>query len=508
MLAPINAPADRTPLFARGPPGFTARLSPSLTSNAKSTQDPAQRYQVIKKIDAGGMAEIFLAKSLSIQGMEKHVAIKRVLPSLTKNAKFIEMFLDEARLSIALNHANIVQVFDVSQSGGTYFIVMEYVDGFNVRHLFQRASETGHRIPPAIACYILMEVMKGLEHAHTRRDLEGKHLRIVHRDLSPPNVLISRSGEVKITDFGLAKATSQLTKTDPGVVKGKYSYLSPEVTEGKPADLRADIFAAGIVLWELLANRRLFYGKTDVETVDMVRKCEVPQLSKLNPDVGPDLEQILSKALARDPKKRYTSAREMGEELADLIARQSQRATSFDLAQMVDRLFGPAGFIGNTAGNELASQRQARIGALIDEEIANLSMLGFSPQVRGVQGSEPLNPTSLTLGSVNRPRFDLTAVWDKTGGPKAVASDTKEPAPTLRAMEGVNDLSGLVRMLEGNAMGALDWPDPGGGPKSGRRPTVAGATAISQTSSKKGLVWGLVGAAAVGIGIALAFLLK
>lgn len=480
-----------------------------MTSNANPTQDPAQRYQVIKKIDAGGMAEIFLAKSLSIQGMEKHVAIKRVLPSLTKNAKFIEMFLDEARLSIVLNHANIVQVFDVSQSGGTYFIVMEYVDGFNVRHLFQRASEIGYRIPPSIACYILMEVMKGLEHAHTKRDLEGKHLRIVHRDLSPPNVLISRSGEVKITDFGLAKATSQLTKTDPGVVKGKYSYLSPEVTEGKPADLRADIFAAGIVLWELLANRRLFYGKTDVETVDMVRKCDVPQLSKLNPDVGPELEQILAKALARDPKKRYTSAREMGEELADLLAKQGQRATSFDLAQMVDRLFGPAANLGSHGGNELATQRQARISALIDEEIANLSMLGFSPQVRGVQGSEPLDPKTLTLGQIHRPRFDLGAVWDKSGPPRAVAADTKEPAPTLRAMEGVNDLSGLVRMLEGNATGALDWPDPGGDPKSGRHATVAGQPAAAPaSSSKKGLIWGLVGAVAIGVGIALAFVLK
>jgi len=482
-----------------------------LTSNAKTTQDPAQRYQVIKKIDAGGMAEIFLAKSLSIQGMEKHVAIKRVLPSLTKNAKFIEMFLDEARLSIVLNHANIVQVFDVSQSGGTYFIVMEFVDGFNVRHLFQRASEIGYRIPPSIAAYIIIETCKGLEHAHTKRDLEGKHLRIVHRDLSPPNVLVSRSGEVKITDFGLAKATSQLTKTDPGVVKGKYSYLSPEVTEGKPADLRADIFAAGIVLWELLANRRLFYGKTDVETVDMVRKAEVPTLSKLNPEVSPELEAIVAKALARDPKKRYTSAREMGEELADMLAKQGQKATAFDLAQMVDRLFGPAGLPGASgAATEHAGQRQARIASLVDEEIANLSMLGFSPQVRGVQGSEPINPSALQISQINRPRFDLSAVWNKTGTPRAVVSDAKERAPTLRAMEDVGDLSGLVRMLEGSAIGALDWPEPGGTPKSGRHPTVAGLPAQTGKSGgmSKGLLWGLIALVAASVGVVLAIVLK
>ena len=477
-----------------------------MTATAKPQQlDPAQRYQVIRKLDAGGMAEIFLAKSVSIQGMEKHVAIKRVLPSLTKNQKFIEMFLDEARLSIVLNHANIVQVFDVSQSGGTYFIVMEYVDGFNVRHLFQRASEIGQRLPVAAVCYIVVEVCKGLEHAHTKRDLEGKHLRIVHRDLSPPNILISRSGEVKITDFGLAKATSQLTRTDPGVVKGKYSYLSPEVTEGKQADLRTDIFAAGIVAWELLANRRLFFGKTDVETVDMVRKAEVPSISKLNSDVSPELEAIINKALSRDPKKRYTSAREMGEEIADLLAKQGLKSTSFDLSQLVDRLFGPVGASGG-GSTEVATQRQARISSMIDEEIANLSMLGFSPQVRGIQGSEPIDPATLGLATLNRPRFDLRQVWAKTGGPSAVESDAKERAPTLRAMEDVGDLSGLVRMLEGSSIGALDWPDSKGNSSAAGR--VGGAISSPAPEQKKGLLYTLIGVAVVGVGVALFFVLN
>jgi len=480
------------------------REEESVTANAKPQQDPAQRYQVIKKLDAGGMAEIFLAKSVSIQGMEKHVAIKRVLPSLTKNQKFIEMFLDEARLSIVLNHANIVQVFDVSQSGGTYFIVMEYVDGFNVRHLFQRASEIGQRIPVAVVCYILIEVCKGLEHAHTKRDLEGKHLRIVHRDLSPPNILVSRSGEVKITDFGLAKATSQLTRTDPGVVKGKYSYLSPEVTEGKQADLRTDIFAAGIVAWELLANRRLFFGKTDVETVDMVRKAEVPSLTKLNPDVTPELEAIINKALARDPKKRYTSAREMGEELADLLAKQGLKATSFDLLQLVERLFGTGGAPG-AGSTEVASQRQARITALIEEEIGNLSLLGFSPQVRGVQGSEPIDPATLGLASLNRPRFDLSQVWAKSGGPTSVVPDTKERAPTLRAMEDVGDLSGLVRMLEGSSIGALDWPEAKG-PGTGNRPFATLAPAKPASSNL--MTYGLIGAGVIAVGVLLFLVLK
>lgn len=478
------------------PPAF--RGESVTATNERVSADPAQRYQVLKKIDAGGMAEIFLAKSLSIQGMEKFVAIKRVLPSLTKNAKFIEMFLDEARLSLGLTHANIVQVFDVSQSAGTYFIVMEYVDGFNVRHLFQRASEIGYRIPLPVACYILVEVCKGLEAAHTKRDTEGKHLRIVHRDLSPPNILVSRAGEVKITDFGLAKATSQLTKTDPGVVKGKYSYLSPEVTEGKAADHRADIFAAGIVLWELLSNRRLFFGKTDVETVDMVRKAEIPALSKLNPEVTPEFEHILERALARDPKKRFTSARELGEAIAAFLAKSGLKATSYDLVHMIDRLFGAAGG-APTPNEEVASQRQARISSMIDEEIANLSMLGFSPQVRGIQGSQPVpleGPGAVSLVPLNRPRFDLAQVWAGTGGPRAVVSDAKERAPTLSAMEGVNDLSGLVRMLEGSSTGTLEWA-----PAEGRSAQpVAGVPA---TRTSRGLMWAIIAVVLVGAGVTL-----
>lgn len=421
--------------------------------------DPSrQRYQILRKIDAGGMAEIFLAKALSIQGMEKLVAIKRVLPSLTKNEKFTSMFLDEARLSISLTHANIVTVFDVNQSSGTYFIVMEYVDGYNVRRIFQRASEVGYRIPLALGCYMMMEVMKGLEHAHNHRDSSGKPLRIVHRDLSPPNILISKFGEVKITDFGLAKAASQLTRTDPGIVKGKFSYLSPEVTEGKPADQRADIFAAGIVLWELLANRRLFLAKTDVETVEMVRKAEVPPLSKLNPAVTAEFEEIVTKALARDPKKRYTTAREFGEALADYLFRHGLKTTSYDLAQMIDQLFG--------ARDGDDDSHQERIAEMIDEEIANLSMLGYSSAVRGVSGSQPIDPAA--LGFRGSPRFDLAAFWSGTGPIRAAQPDQGTPSATLQAIAEVKSGADLVKMLEGDSTGSVNWPsaDPGHAPSS------------------------------------------
>ena len=444
--------------------------------NSHTADANHQRYQILKKIDAGGMAEIFLAKSMSIQGMEKLVAIKRVLPSLTKNEKFISMFLDEARLSIALNHANIVQVFDVNQSAGTYFIVMEYVEGYNLRRVFQKASEIGYRVPIAIACYMMMEVCKGLEHAHTKKDSAGKPLRIVHRDLSPPNVLVSKAGEVKITDFGLAKATSQLTRTDPGVVKGKYSYLSPEVTEGKPADHRADLFAAGIVLWELLANRRLFLAKTDVETVELVRKAEVPQLSKLNKSVDSEFESIVMRALARDPKKRWVSAREFGDALAEYLFKNGLKTTSYDVAQMIDQLFG------EQAPPEDSGERRQRIAVMIEEEIANLSMLGFSPAVRGLVGSQPIDPSTLTFpGSA---RFDLAGAWANTGPVKAAEQDGANGATTVRAMAEVKSGAELVSMLEGDSTGTVDWPSP---------------DAVSHGSSRTALWIGLGLAVAGGI---------
>lgn len=434
------------------------------------------------------MAEIFLAKSVAIQGMERPVAIKRVLPSLTKNRKFTEMFLDEARLSMGLNHANIVTVTDVSESGGTYFIVMEYVDGFNVRHLFQRASEMGFRIPVAIACQLMMEVCKGLEHAHTKRDASGKHQQIVHRDLSPPNILVSRAGEVKITDFGLAKATSQLSKTDPGVVKGKYSYLSPEVTEGKPADHRADIFAAGIVLWELLANRRLFYGKTENETVELVRAAEVPPLPRFNPEVKPELMQIIQRSLARDPRKRFTSAREFGEALADFLARNSLRATSFDLAQMLERLFGSDGHDGQ-AKSEDGVQRQKRIAAMIDDEIANLSMAGHSTAARNLVGREPLDPANLALGALNAPVFDLSATWAHGGAPRAIVKARQAPPPSLVTFQTVPDIESITRLLEGSTLAELQLP-----------------TDSNESQKKPVLLYVAIALAVIGGGIAAALL--
>jgi ABC-type lipoprotein export system ATPase subunit len=238
-------------------------------------------------------------------------------------------------------------------------------------------------------------------------------------------VLLSKEGEVKLTDFGLAKAQSQIELTDPGVVKGKFGYLSPEAAAGETVDARTDIFAAGIVLWELLANRRLFYGATETETVDLVRVADVPPLSRFNPEVKPELQQIIGRALARDPKKRFTSAREFGESLADYLAKNSLRATSFDLARMLERLFA-SDDADSDAGADGVVRRQKLLSTMIEEEIANLSMAGHSSAARNLVGRDPIDPGQLALGALNAPIFDLSATWKGEGPPRAVLLGSDE----------------------------------------------------------------------------------
>src|SRR5262249_25066947 len=235
-----------------------------------------QRYRITERLDAGGMAEVFRGVAESIQGFRKNVAIKRILPNLTKNKRFIAMFLDEARLSLHLQHANVVHVFDIGVADGTYFIVMEYVDGANLKTVGESLKRQGRRMPVSHTLYIMMEVCKGLGDAHGLADENGRPLGIVHRDISPPNILISKMGEVKLVDFGLAKAASQVEDTEPGVVKGKFSYLSPEAASGRDVDHRADIFAVGILLYELLTGKRLFFGETGYQTVELGRQGRRP----------------------------------------------------------------------------------------------------------------------------------------------------------------------------------------------------------------------------------------
>ncbi len=300
----------------------------------------AGKYEIVKKLDAGGMAEVYVAKSLGAAGITKTVAIKRVLPHLSSNEKFIRMFLDEARVGMKLSHANIVQVFDVGEAQGSYYIVMEFVKGVSLRKVLDVSAQHYRVVPVATAVHVAAETARGLGYAHRATDEDGHPLRIVHRDVSPPNILLSDQGEVKISDFGLAKAASQLERTDPGVVKGKFSYLAPEAIDGLEVDHRADIFSLGVVLFEMLTGRRLFLGKTDYQTVQLVSRCHVPPIGLLNPQVPTLLADIVQKALVRDRDHRYQSAEEFAEALTSFLYAASLKATSKQVADLVAEASG------------------------------------------------------------------------------------------------------------------------------------------------------------------------
>ncbi|HEY2749024.1 MAG TPA: serine/threonine-protein kinase [Polyangia bacterium] len=357
-----------------------------------------QRYKITERIDAGGMAEVYRGVAESaVGGLKKAVAIKRILPNLTKNKKFVSMFLDEARVSMHLQHANVVGVFDIGIADTAYFIVMEFVDGANLKTIIESLRRQGARMTVAHTLYILMEVCKGLQYAHDVTDPEnGRELGIVHRDISPPNILVSKRGEVKLVDFGLAKATSQLESTDPGVVKGKFSYLSPEAASGKDVDRRADIFAVGILLYELLTGKRLFYGETDYQTVELVRQAKVPPIAAQNPEVTPELEQVVRKALARDLNQRFQSAGDLQDALAQYLFSQRLKVTSRDIEQLVQ---------GCLREKQRSQPKAQPVGNLIDtlinEEIVKFTSLDTFAEASAnsqaspspdASGNAPLDP--------------------------------------------------------------------------------------------------------------------
>jgi eukaryotic-like serine/threonine-protein kinase len=397
------------------------------------------KYRVIKRLEAGGMAEVYLGEAVSVQGFKKKVAIKRVLPHLAQNESFIEMFLDEARLSARLNHTNIVTVFDISKREDTYFLIMEFVDGVNLKRIMESLNKRGQRMRLGDAIHLCIEACRGLSYAHDLCDESSKPLGIVHRDISPPNIMVTRRGEVKLADFGLAKASNQLQTTDPGVVKGKFSYLSPEAAYGNPVDARADIFSLGIVLWEMLAGRRLFWGENDYATVKLVQKANVPRLSPLNREVDEAFEEVLHRALAADPAARYQTAREFGDALSEYIFSHRLLVTAYDLANMVQSVTNDE--------PSAASDEQSLIDRLIQDELdesvgisaksGGAALRPSSPPPQLKPGESYENPESWfsndreVIGEAHKAR--AAAVGDRRSAPGSWREFGKPPDPIPRA---------------------------------------------------------------------------
>lgn len=307
-----------------------------------SSSEQLGRYVLERRIATGGMAEIWLARQDGPAGFAKDIVIKRILPHLADDEKFVEMFLDEARLAAQLSHPNIVQIFDLGEAEGSYFIAMEFIDGVDLSDVIERASSLQHAVPPAVAARIVADVCMALDYAHTFKNREGEALNLVHRDISPQNVLLTRTGVTKVVDFGVAKAANRQHKTQTGAVKGKLSYMSPEQISGKPIDGRSDIFALGIVLYELVTTQRPFGHESELLAITAILNEQPPAPRTVVDGVPVELEDVIFKALAKDPDERYASAREMQRALEKVLQDGGALLSGRDLEEYLSDLFSDA----------------------------------------------------------------------------------------------------------------------------------------------------------------------
>jgi serine/threonine protein kinase len=265
---------------------------------------PFGKYELLRKIASGGMGQVFLAREHGT-GFERLVVLKLILPHLAEDDEFLSMFLDEAGLVARLTHPNLITILDLTEIEGRHCLAMEYVQGDDVRRLDKFSRAQGKPLPVGLILRVIADAAAGLHYAHQARDAQGKPLRLVHRDVSPQNILVGFDGGVKVIDFGVAKAATSSQNTATGVLKGKYPYMSPEQASGQSIDARSDLFALGIVMWELLTGKRLFKGESDMMTLRLVKDCQVPRPSQLNPRLPPGLDEILLKALAPTPEGRF-----------------------------------------------------------------------------------------------------------------------------------------------------------------------------------------------------------
>ena len=298
------------------------------------------KFLLLDKIATGGMAEIFMAQTVGPGGFEKIVALNRILPNLSSNQEFISMFIDEAKVTSQLTHGNIVQIYEFGEIDQNYYLSMEFVDGKNLRQILARAEEIKRILPLEHVVYIVNKICEGLDYAHRFRDKrEREALQIVHRDISPQNILLSYEGEVKLIDFGIAKTRSQDGKTKSGVLKGKFGYMSPEQASGTPIDQRTDIFSTGIILFEMLTHQRLFASNNDLATLKKIQEAKIPAPSLFNPDIPFELEEIVLKALSKDPNKRYQTAHQFHRDLSKFLHTLNPDFTSSHVASFVRSLF-------------------------------------------------------------------------------------------------------------------------------------------------------------------------
>ena len=330
-LTPDRVPIAQ-PVLATPPP------APQVEEEEPTDGVKFGQYVLLNKIATGGMAEVWKARMRGVEGFQKIVAIKKILPHLSDNQDFIEMFIDEAKLAAQLNHNNIIHIYDLGKIQSSYYIAMEYVDGSDLKTILKRSGERNQPLSSELAVFVASKIASALDYAHRKRDFEDQEIGLVHRDVSPQNVLISEEGDIKLCDFGIAKAASKASQTQAGALKGKLQYMSPEQAWGRNVDRRSDIFALAAVLFEMLTNRKLFTGENEMSILEQVREAKVVAPSELNDEVTPEIDAIVRKALQKDPADRYQTAGEMARDLDSVLYSLRPTPTSADLAIFMHHL--------------------------------------------------------------------------------------------------------------------------------------------------------------------------
>ncbi len=297
------------------------------------------KYELLEKIGSGGMAEVYMARLTGVEGFEKIVVVKKILPGYARNLSFIQMLIQEAKLTSVLQHPNIVQIFELDNVDGQYYIAMELVDGKDLLKILTRCADRRQLLPAEVVCFIASEVCKGLHYAHRAKDIYGNSLNIIHRDVSPSNIIMSWDGHVKVMDFGVAKARTEETQGGKFVLRGKLGYMSPEQVRNEELDARSDVFSLGVVLFESLTLKRLFLGKTDLDTLINIRDVNIDKKLSKYPYIDDGLKSVLRKALARDRDERFSSAQEFQVALADYLFQKGSRSDSVSLSVFLEKLF-------------------------------------------------------------------------------------------------------------------------------------------------------------------------
>ena len=380
------------------------------------------RYELVAEIASGGMATVFLARLSGMGGFQKFVAIKRLHPHLAGEQEFVEMFLDEARLAAGIHHPNVVSILEVGASERGYYLGMEYIEGDTLARLLARAATSGQRLPRPVALKIVLDTLTGLHAAHELKDEMGQPTELVHRDVSPQNVLVGLDGICRITDFGVARAATRLSATRVGQLKGKIAYMAPEQAMGKSdIDRRADVFAAGIVLWEVLAGRRLFKSENEAATLSRVLTEEIPDVCEVATDVPREIGDVVMKALQRDPEARFPTCAHFADALERAANSADKLASSKELAS----------YVSEVIGNEIGQQRDAVRAWLARSEPSQIQLPTAGP----------------VSGAMDRSGVTQMAT-------PSVRSQVVEPAPPPRRRSALWLVLGLLALA---GVAALAW---------------------------------------------------